>query len=60
MPPCLGSKIKKGGFAAAFFIQIDLSERQSHWLDSRDVRSKPLFPWFRFRPCAATFRPVDV
>jgi hypothetical protein len=53
-----GNKVKRGSFAAAPLL-IDLSERQSHWLNRRDLRSEPLFPWFRLRPYAATFRPVD-
>jgi hypothetical protein len=55
----LAAKVKRGGFAAAPLF-VNLSERQSHWLNSRDMRSEPLFPWFRFHPCAATFRPVDI
>ncbi|HEY2168407.1 MAG TPA: hypothetical protein VGJ30_02190, partial [Candidatus Angelobacter sp.] len=54
----LALKVKRGSFCSRPFI-VNLSERQSHWLNSRDLRSEPLFPWFRFQPRAATFRPVD-
>jgi len=49
------NKEKRGGFAAASFF-IDLFGRQSHWLDSRDTESEPLFPWFSVPLLASTFR----
>lgn len=45
-----GAAMKKAAFSAASSFRIDLPERQSHWLVSRDTRSEPLFPWLSVPP----------